>query len=116
MRKSHSSRFKRQLMRILCRPIPLYTVEGRRKPREEGIKPPPEMALVDRKRLPFRRKIRLACPADRADPIGRKFFKRGAGLHAAVRVPRRGVINITADIAYILFHFSSPFGKMNAKM
>jgi hypothetical protein len=64
----------------------------------------------------FRGKVRLAGPADRADPIGREFFKRGAGLHAAVRVPRRGVINITADIAYILFHFSSPFGKMNAKM
>lgn len=50
--------------------------------------------------------IVLAHAAEGADPVGRDVLESGAGGDIAVGVAFGGVIDITADVANVLFHFS----------
>lgn len=42
--------------------------------------------------------------AKRANPIFRYIFKSGSGRNATIRIPYRGIINITTYCANVLFH------------
>ena len=53
----------------------------------------------------FRTEIVLAHATEGAHPILGKVLKRCSGLDAAVGVAYFWVIDITASVAYILFHF-----------
>jgi hypothetical protein len=44
-------------------------------------------------------------PAEGADPVGGKILERGSGLDSPAVVPGGGIVDITAQIAYVLFHF-----------
>ena len=55
-------------------------------------------------RLFHNRKTVLADAAKRAGPTVRDGLKRGAGSDAAVGIAFFWVINVTADVANILFH------------
>ena len=46
----------------------------------------------------------LAYAAEGAYPIFRQIFEGGSGLDAIVGIAKFGIINISANIAYILFH------------
>ena len=54
-------------------------------------------------------KIFLAYAAKRTFPIIGKICEKGAGLDAVIRIAGFGIIHITANAAYILFHCDSPF-------
>jgi hypothetical protein len=50
----------------------------------------------------------LPHPAHGADPVFGDVLKGGARFDTAVGVPRRGIVNIPAYVAYILFHLEPP--------
>ena len=57
----------------------------------------------------FSAEVILAYAAEWANPIFRNIFPCCARLDAIIRIAYFRVINITANIAYILIHFHSSF-------
>ena len=51
------------------------------------------------------REVFFSYSTEGAYPIGRKVLKGRSGFDTIVRITYCGVVDITADIAYILFHF-----------
>jgi hypothetical protein len=51
-----------------------------------------------------RRKIILACAADRADPVGGKILECCSRSDSTFDIAFRRIIHIAAEIAFVLFH------------
>jgi hypothetical protein len=60
--------------------------------------------IRDRKKLLLRLEILFPYAAKRADPICRDIFKSSSRGDTAVRIADCGIIHISADFAYVLFH------------
>src|SRR5512135_2966340 len=52
-------------------------------------------------------KLVFAHTAERANPIGRQFFKRGSRGYAAIRIALFRIVNVSACIALIFIHHST---------
>ena len=54
-------------------------------------------------------KVCLGCAAYRAFPIIRHIFPLGAGGYAIIRITLFWIVNIPADLTYVLVHRNPPF-------